>query len=147
MLRVIIVMTLAAAAAALGQILVRRGMQEVGSLEHYAPMALMSYFGQALSNVDVVLGTILNAVFYFLFLAALSWADLTVALPMTALEYGIAAVLAVLILKEVVPPLRWAGIVLVVLGVVLITWAGGESTAPGTSPVVKAQTVASPEGS
>jgi drug/metabolite transporter (DMT)-like permease len=117
-------MTLAAGAAAWGQILVRRGMQQVGSLEHYAPMALMSYFGQALSNPDVVVGTILNAVFYFLFLAALSWADLTVALPMTALEYGIAAVLAVMILKEVVPPLRWAGIVLVVVGVILITWGG-----------------------
>jgi drug/metabolite transporter (DMT)-like permease len=132
MLRVIIAMTLAAAAAALGQILIRRGMQEVGSLEHYAPMALLSYFGSALSNADVVLGTILNAVFYFLFLAALSWTDLTVALPLTALEYGIAAVLAVVMLKEVVPPLRWAGIVLVVLGVILVTW-GGESAVTAIS--------------
>jgi drug/metabolite transporter (DMT)-like permease len=145
MLRVIIAMTIAAAAAAVGQILVRRGMQQVGSLENYAPMALMSYFGQALSNADVVLGTILNTVFYFLFLAALSWTDLTVALPLTALEYGIAAVLAVIILKEVVPPLRWAGIVLVVVGVILITMGGGETSAQADPVGMKSPAVVSSE--
>lgn len=145
MLRVVIAMTLAAAAAAFGQILVRRGMQEVGSLENYAPMALLGYFGQALSNADVVLGTILNAVFYFLFLAALSWTDLTIALPMTALEYGIAAVLAVMILKEVVPPLRWAGIVLVVVGVILITWGGVESPAQADPSGMKSAGAVSPK--
>lgn len=127
MLRVLIAMTIAAVAAAFGQILVRQGMQEVGSLESYAPMALLSYFGEALINPYVLWGTVLNAVFYFLFLAALSWTDVTVVLPMTALEYGIAAVLAVMILKEVVPPLRWAGILLVVVGVILITVGGGET--------------------
>lgn len=137
MLRVVIAMVLAAAAAAWGQILVRRGMQQVGSLEDYAPLALMGYFGQALSNADVVLGTVLNAVFYVLFLAALSWTDLTVVLPMTALEYGLAAILAVVILKEVVPPLRWAGIMLVIVGVVLITWGGFEAPAETGAPVLK----------
>jgi len=126
MLRVVIAMLVATSAAAVGQILIRRGMLEVGSLENYAPMALVTYFWHALCNPYVIGGTILNAVFYFLFLAALSWTDVTVALPMTAVEYGFAAVLAVLVLKERVPPIRWAGIALVVLGVVFIARGGGD---------------------
>jgi drug/metabolite transporter (DMT)-like permease len=126
MLRVIIAMVVATSAAAVGQILVRRGMMEVGSLENYAPMALVTYFWHALCNPYVIGGTILNAAFYFLFLAALSWTDVTVALPMTAIEYGFAAVLAVLILKERVPPVRWAGIALVILGVIFIARGGGD---------------------
>jgi len=126
MLRVIIAMTIAAGSAAIGQILLRRGMIEVGSLENYAPMALITYFWHALCNPYVIGGTILNAAFYFLFLAVLSWTDVTVALPMTAIEYGFAAVLAVLILKERVPPIRWAGIALVVLGVIFIARGGGD---------------------
>jgi drug/metabolite transporter (DMT)-like permease len=126
MLKVLIVMTIAAGAAAVGQIFVRQGMQQVGSLEAYTPVALMGYLGQALSNPYVVIGTALNAVFYFLFLASLSWADVTVVLPMTALEFGMAAILAVMILHEAVPTLRWAGIVLIILGVMLITMAGHE---------------------
>jgi len=127
MMRVLIAMTVAAASAALGQILVRRGMQQVGSLENYAPMALLVYFGHAAANLNVILGTALNTVFYILFLAALSWTDVTVALPMTAIEYAFAAFLAVIMLKEQVPPVRWAGIVLVIVGVIFIARGGGET--------------------
>jgi drug/metabolite transporter (DMT)-like permease len=126
MLRVLIAMTIAAGSAAYGQILVRRGMLQVGSLENYAPWPLINYFWHALCNPYVIGGTGLNALFYFLFLATLSWTKVTVALPMTAIEYGFAALLAVTILKESVPPIRWVGIVMVVLGVVLIARGGGE---------------------
>ena len=47
MLRALIAMTIAAAAAAVGQILLRQGMQQVGSLERFAPGALASYFWTA----------------------------------------------------------------------------------------------------
>jgi drug/metabolite transporter (DMT)-like permease len=127
MLRVIIAMTIATASAALGQILVRRGMLQVGSLETYSPISLIVYFWHALCNPYVIGGTVLNAAFYFLFLAALSWTDVTVALPMTAIEYAFAAVLAIIMLKEIVPPVRWIGISLVIIGVILIARGGGET--------------------
>jgi drug/metabolite transporter (DMT)-like permease len=130
MLRVIIAMIFASAATAAGQILIRRGMQDVGSLETYAPLALLSYFGQALSNPYVIFGTILNGIFYFLLIASLSWADVTVAVPFTAMEYAFAAVLAITLLQEVVPPVRWAGIVLVIVGVVLVTVSGEPTSHP-----------------
>ncbi len=127
MFRILVAMIVATGSAAVGQILVRRGMQQVGSLESYAPLHLISYFWHALCDPYVIAGTVLNAVFYFLFLAALSWTDVTVALPMTAIEYGFAAFLAVMILKEKVPPARWAGIALVIIGVILIARGGGET--------------------
>jgi drug/metabolite transporter (DMT)-like permease len=127
MIRVLIAMTIAAASAAVGQILVRRGMQQVGSLENYAPMALWVYFGHTVTNTYVILGTALNTVFYILFLAALSWTDVTVVLPMTAIEYGFAAFLAVIFLKEQVSPVRWFGIALVIIGVIFIARGGGET--------------------
>jgi drug/metabolite transporter (DMT)-like permease len=101
-------------------------MLQVGSLENYAPLALIAYFWHALCNPYVIGGTILNAVFYFLFMAALSWTRVTVALPFSAIEYGFAAILAVTLLKESVPPVRWMGIALVIVGVVLIARGGGE---------------------
>jgi drug/metabolite transporter (DMT)-like permease len=127
MIRVLIAMTIAAASAAVGQILVRQGMQQVGSLEHYTPLALLTFFGHALTNLHVVIGTALNALFYFLFVATLSWTGVTVALPFTAIEYAFAAVLAVIFLQEHVPPIRWAGIVLIIIGVILIARGGGET--------------------
>ena len=126
MLRVVVAMTIATGSAAYGQILVRRGMLQVGSLENYAPWPVITYFWHALCNPNVIGGTVLNAVFYFLFLAALSWTGVTVVLPMTAIEYGFAALLAVSLLKESVPPVRWVGIILVIIGVVLVARGGGD---------------------
>ena len=120
MIRVIIAMVLATAAAAVGQILLRKGMQVVGPLESYAPLDMASYFLRALLQPYVIGGTVLSAVFYFGMLAALSWTGVTVVLPLTAIEYGFATVLAVTILKEAVPPLRWAGIAFVIVGVILV---------------------------
>jgi len=127
MLRVVIAMTIASAAAAFGQILVRKGMLQIGSLEKYDPISLISYFWGAICNPYVLAGTILNAAFYFLFLAALSWTGVTVVLPMTAIEYGFATILAITYLKESVPPTRWAGIATVVIGVLLIAKGGGKT--------------------
>jgi bacterial/archaeal transporter family protein len=126
MLRVLVAMIIATISAAYGQILVRRGMLQVGSLENYAPWPVITYFWHALCNPYVIGGTVLNAVFYFLFLAALSWRGVTVVLPMTAIEYGFAALLAVALLKESVPPARWIGIALVIVGVILIARGGGD---------------------
>jgi drug/metabolite transporter (DMT)-like permease len=125
---------IATCAGALGQILMRRGMQIVGSLESYAVLDLLSYFWRALCQPYVIGGTVLSAVFYFCILAALSWTDVTVAIPLTALEYGFTAVLAVTILKEAVPPVRWAGIVFVIIGVVLISFGGDKTPHAQTQP-------------
>ncbi len=124
MLRVALAMVVGSAATALGQILIRRGMQQIGSLEEYAPAALVAYFGQVITNPSVIGGTLLNGLFYLLLLTALSWAEVTVAVPFTALEYGFAAVLAIVVLQEAVPPIRWMGIILVIVGVLLISLSG-----------------------
>ena len=128
--RVIVAMIGASLAGALGQVLMRRGMQQVGSLETWAPLELVAYFWRALCNPWVIGGTVASAVFYFAFLAVLSWAEVSVALPLTAMEYVVVAILGISLLREHVPPLRWAGIVLVAAGVVLIGLAGGAGEAP-----------------
>ena len=121
MLRVLSAMIAACISASVGQILVRRGMLQIGELSGWSPRYLATYFWHALTNPWVAAGTVGNALFYFLFLAVLSWSEVSVALPLTALEYVIAAVLGIVFLKEPVPPLRWAGIALVIAGVMLIS--------------------------
>ena len=105
----------------------RRGMQIVGPLETYGVMDIAAYLWQAITQPHVIVGTILSGVFFFALLTALGWTDVTVAFPLTALEYVFAAFLAVIILKEKVPALRWLGIALVIIGVLLISATGGDA--------------------
>ena len=126
MYRVFIVAVIGTLSGAVGQVFLRRGMQTVGPLESFAVVEVLSYFWRSLCNPYVVVGTVLSGILYFLILAALGWTGVTVAFPLTALEYGFAAILAVLVLKEQVPPLRWLGIIFVIIGVILIGFAGGD---------------------
>jgi drug/metabolite transporter (DMT)-like permease len=125
MYRIFLVAAVGTLSGAAGQILMRRGMQAVGPLESYAVLEVLSYFWRSLCNPYVVAGTVLSGILYFLILAALGWTGVTVAFPLTALEYGFGAVLAVILLKESVPPMRWVGIVFVMIGVIIIGLAGG----------------------
>jgi len=122
MTRVLMVMTAGGLAAAVGQVLLRIGMQQVGELASFSPGVLWRFGLAAVLNPWVVGGTALNAAFYAAFLASLSWSGITVVLPLSAVEYAFAAALAIVVLGEVVTPLHWAGIAFVTAGVALISF-------------------------
>jgi drug/metabolite transporter (DMT)-like permease len=59
-------------------------------------------------------------VFFYSYLTALSWADLTFVLPATAFGYVVTAFLSRVFLHEAVSSWRWAGVLLITCGVGLV---------------------------
>jgi drug/metabolite transporter (DMT)-like permease len=114
-------MLLAITAGTIGDILLTKGMREIGDLSVMNLRGIINASLQALTSPKLILGTTMLAVFFFLWLAVLSWEDLSIALPMQALNYVLVAILAKYMLHEQVSPLRWTGIILVCIGVMLIT--------------------------
>ncbi len=125
MFKTVIVMLLAVTAGTVGDILLTKGMKELGDISAMNLKGILNAAFQALTSPKLVFGTAMLAVFFFLWLAVLSWEDLSVALPMQALNYVLVAFLSQYFLGEVVTPLRWTGTVLVCVGVMLITKSGG----------------------
>ncbi len=121
MLKTLIVMLLAVSAGTVGDLLLAKGMKELGDLSAMNLRSILQVAFQALTSPKLILGTMMLAVFFFLWLAVLSWEDLSVALPMQALNYVLVAFLSQYFLGEVVSPLRWTGTILVCIGVLLIT--------------------------
>ena len=121
MFKTILIMILAVTAGTVGDLLLAKGMKEMGDISAMNLRGILATAGQALSSPKIVFGTMMLAVFFFLWLAVLSWEDLSVALPMQALNYVIVAFLSQYFLGEVVSPLRWAGTLLVCIGVIMIT--------------------------
>ncbi len=125
MLKTLIVMLMAVTAGTVGDILLAKGMKEMGDISAMNLRGILNVAVQALTTPKLIIGTSMLAVFFFLWLAVLSWEDLSVALPMQALNYVLVAFLSQYFLGEVVSPLRWAGTILVCIGVMLITKSGG----------------------
>ena len=125
MFKTIVVMLLAVSAGTVGDLLLTKGMKELGDLSTMNLRGMLSAAYQALTSPKLVFGTAMLAIFFFLWLAVLSWEDLSVALPMQALNYVLVAFLSQYFLGEIVTPMRWAGTVLVCIGVILITKSSG----------------------
>ena len=71
-------------------------------------------------NPWVIAGILLELVYFLLWLAVLSWADVSWGLPMHAMEYIFVAVLAQFLLGEEVPLIRWVGVGLISVGILFM---------------------------
>jgi drug/metabolite transporter (DMT)-like permease len=118
--RVTLVMLVAIAAAGVGNVCLSKGMQAVGALEAYDPGSLWRFFVSAVMNPWVVGGILLELANYLLWLAVLSWSDVSWALPLNALEYILVGLAAAVFLGETVGPVRWLGIAFIAAGVALL---------------------------
>ena len=63
-------------------------------------------------------------------MALLSWADLSYVLPVTSVGYVIVALIGKVLLNESITPRRWAGIVLIMAGVALVSVGSPATSAP-----------------
>jgi drug/metabolite transporter (DMT)-like permease len=121
MLKTLLVMLIAITAGAVGDIFLTQGMKSAGDLSTMGIRRIMDAVIKSSTNWRLILGTALQAVYFGLWLAVLSWEDLSVALPLQALSYLVVAFLAQWYLGENVSSIRWAGICLICVGVALVT--------------------------
>jgi len=108
-----LILGLVAVSAPLGDSCLSRGMAAMPSITLAHPGSLIA----AVFTPWIALGIALLIGFFASYLTALSWADLTFVLPATAFGYVIIALLARFWLNESISLERWAGIVLITLGV------------------------------
>lgn len=121
MIKTLVLILIAGLLGGTGHVMLAKGMKTVGDLTE-APTAVMGgMVGRTVSNPWVLLGVVLQAAFFFMYLTLLSRADVSKVLPMTAFDYIIVALLAQHLLAEPVTPGRWAGIGLIVTGVLLVS--------------------------
>ncbi|MBI3300444.1 MAG: EamA family transporter [Elusimicrobia bacterium] len=120
MIRATVFIWIAVLASSLSNVLTSRGMQAMGPLEDCRPGPLLRYGLGAVSNKWVLLGLMAGMANFMLWLIVLSWADVSWALPMNAVEYAVTAGLAAWWLKERVAVRRWLGIGLISGGVACV---------------------------
>ncbi len=121
MVKTLVLVVVAATLAALGHVMLSKGMKTIGDMTEAPSGRLTSMIERTVSNPWVLFGVLLQASFFFLYLTLLSRADVSLVLPLTALDYIVVALLAHALLGEVVTAVRWAGIAFIIVGVVLIS--------------------------
>ena len=106
-----------------GEICVTRAMKHVGEVKDFRPLAVVSVISRAMKLPWMWIGISMMALAFFSLLAVLSIENVSFVVPVTALNYAAGALGGKFFLGERVTPRRWAGVLIVCIGVTLV-WLG-----------------------
>ncbi|MBI4457085.1 MAG: hypothetical protein HY644_14480 [Acidobacteria bacterium] len=115
--------------SSLGNILLSMGMKQIGAINDWSTTLLGAVFVKMLSNGTIWLGISSLLLFFVSYLLVLSWADYSYVMPASASGYAIVPLLGYVLLGEIVTSLRWLGVGLICLGVVLVSGTPPNTTA------------------
>lgn len=104
-----------------GNVLQAMGMRHHGEIHDFRPGALGRVAAALAQSRYIIASIVAMAISFFAFMALVSIAELSFAVPATAASYIFETILAKYLLKEHVNWKRWTGVLLVAAGVGLLT--------------------------
>ena len=102
-----------------GQLLLKVGMSQLGALE-ISVAAIPSLIARIILSPYIIVGLAIYFGGVFFWLLALNRADLSYVYPFASLSYVLITLASWLLLHEAVPPLRWIGLVVICIGVMVV---------------------------
>ncbi len=124
MLKTVLALAVGLCFESVGNVLLRKGMMKVGEIKSFSIPALWEVFIKGVTSPVVISGVALDALFFICLLFALSWTEVSVVMPITAIGYVTTTVTAKIILHEDISPLRWAGTIAIVFGCMMVGKSG-----------------------
>jgi len=118
-MRTVISLGILVLAGTAGDLALARAMKQVGQVQ-LSPSSLVRGIADSLRQVWMWIGLALHAAAFASFLILLSWADVSVVVPASALSYITGVAGAKLFLRERIDGDRWVGVLLIALGVTLV---------------------------
>ena len=122
-MRMTLIVLLVVGTGPAGEIAITHAMKRIGEVRQFSPASILRFVGRALQQGWMWVGVGLLTVSFYGFLTMLSWYPVSFVMPVTSLGYIAGPLGAKFLLRERLSVTRWAGIVLIFLGVAL-AWAG-----------------------
>jgi multidrug transporter EmrE-like cation transporter len=102
----------------LGHVFLKAGMNQIGGI---SPGALLTSFSKIFGNIKVLFGLLCYVTSVSGYLVLLSKSNISVAYPIvTSLAYGGIIVISLLVFREPFSLVKWAGLTLILAGVILV---------------------------
>lgn len=123
MFKFIIILLIGLVFEAMGVVFLSKGLKEIGEASRINVPEILGLVGRGARNPSILLGVAFEAIFFGVLLYLLSQRDVSLIWPLTSLGFVITAIAARMFLHEQVTPMRWTGVLLIVLGAGLISWS------------------------
>jgi multidrug transporter EmrE-like cation transporter len=107
-----------------GLVFLKKGMMEVPEVRPLTISKALSVVKTAATNGQILLGVFCQAVFFACLLVLMTQADISFLWPLTGLGFVVATLAGIIFLHEHVSSVRWAGVILSMVGAALISVSG-----------------------
>jgi drug/metabolite transporter (DMT)-like permease len=105
-------------------------MKRIGTVSIGTTAGVIDLLSRVLTSGTIWLGIGSLITFFVGYMLVLTWADYSYVQPASAAAYGMVALLGHFMLREVVTPTRWAGVILICVGVLVVGHTPPRTTEP-----------------
>ncbi len=134
MIKILLILLFGLACESTGVILLKKGMTHIGDVNGYTLAELLRVFKAGATSPQILLGVFFEAVFFGCLLVLMNKSDISFLWPLTALSFVFATLAAMWFLGETVSPVRWAGVILIVIGASFISFSEHAKAKPSPPP-------------
>ncbi len=123
MTKILTVLLVALVVESVGVVYLGKGLQQIGQVQQISAPEILRIVRRGATNPNLLLGVALEAAFFGALLYLLSQRDVSLIWPLTALGFVLTALAAKFLKGEDVSNLRWAGVLLIVIGAMLVGYS------------------------
>jgi drug/metabolite transporter (DMT)-like permease len=123
MLKILLILLFGLACESAGVILLKKGITHIGDMNGYTIAEMLRVFKAGASSPQILLGVFFEAVFFGCLLVLMNKSDISFLWPLTALSFVFATFAAMWFLGESVSPVRWIGVILIMIGAGFISFS------------------------
>jgi uncharacterized membrane protein len=139
MIKLISILLVGLVCESAGVVLLKKGIDRIGDVNGYTTAEIFRVIKSGLTSQQIWLGIFFEALFFIGLLVLMAKSDISFLWPLTGLSFVFATFAARWFLNEHVSPVRWVGVVLIVLGAGFISYSehAREKPVPPTNSQMK----------
>ena len=134
MAKLILILLIALVFEAVGVVFLSQGLKQIGAPQKISLPEITRLISRGLGNRHILLGVLLETIFFAALLVLLANWDVSLVWPLTALGFVLTTLAARFIRHEEVSAVRWSGVILIMTGAALVAWSERMKTPPPLRP-------------
>ena len=141
MVKLLLILIIGLIFEAVGVVSLKKGITQIGEVKKVSAAETLRVVKAGATNTNMLLGVFCEALFFASLLILMAKSDISFLWPMTGLSFVFATFAAMWFLHEQVSPMRWVGVVCIMIGAALISYS------EHAKPKLPAASISAPPGS
>jgi drug/metabolite transporter (DMT)-like permease len=121
MIKLLVILLIGLVFESAGIVLLKKGITQIGEVKQASVSEIVRIIKAGATNPKILSGVFFEALFFACLLILMSKSDISFLWPLTSLTFVFSTFAAMMFLGEQVSRLRWAGVVLIMMGAALIS--------------------------